>query len=489
MHRLRTRKKTKGATDDDIPPVPILSSKTFFSKSKATPPPKEPEIDLDSVLPSSDDFRTSLLMPNLANRFSILKMQEAAAAAAAAGTPSQYDALNLEIGVGISDPDYNPKRFIGLGDIAETDSITGSMTSRFTSVSEDAGRDSEDGTVMNRPRGGEGNVLFGGRQKVYRVPASSALRGGTTSMEDLRGGGGSLGARAVYDHDLPDTRSKHNRDSEHDSEGNGDQTEFNKNRFTTSSTNSTPASMTRSSTAATSINSQTGHSGTQASNSTPQSPTISSKPRRPLYEQALDQQLQDQQTTALSRLERLASLRKLGAASPPPGSESPVSGSASVLVSPVSPSTKQTMPWSSKRASPHSPLSPSAEDYQERTSTTTEEPVKPSGIEKFDFGLGSGSLSPISPPLSSKSNEFPTRGPFSPGALTGDILRFRSPPATVARSEPSDRRVPMVSSRVKRKYPKSWAWTTVVLLSCPVPIAVTGHVTTAAVLLKKSSRG
>ncbi|TGZ82255.1 hypothetical protein EX30DRAFT_220264 [Ascodesmis nigricans] len=316
MHRLKTRKKGKAPVEEEVPVVPSLP---FLSKKKQqAPAPEKPQVDIDAALPSTDDFRTSLLMPNLAQRFSILKMEQAAAAAA----------LEAEKKANEKKGDQNemlyqyPSQQFGssLADIAETASINGSIA---CTVRSDDGRPSEDGSVMNRPRGGEGNILFGGRQKVYRVP-NKGLRG-TSSMDDLQPEGSMRGGRTFYEDDLPESITRPKAvDDEHLSLSSArntgsheaEQTEYNKNRFTSSSTNSMPnTNTTRFSTAATSISSQHGH--TAAPTSVPQSPTAS-KPRRPLYEQALDQQLQEQKMTAMGRLERLASMRRAGATSPTP---------------------------------------------------------------------------------------------------------------------------------------------------------------------------
>jgi len=445
MHRLRTKKKTKGADDEDIPPVPALS-KGFFGRSKPVPQ-EPPQVELEFALPPTDDFRTSLLMPNLANRFSILKQEQAAAAAAAAAAAKDGSFVagpDIDGHVLCGPDGFSSSRFMGLGDIAETSSISGSVASahdRLTSNSEERRISEEDSTsVMNRSRPqGEGNVLFGGRQKVYKI-APKALRGGTSSMEDLRMG------RSVSRDDLPgyhfSRRHTAEKDGEEDGDNKGDDLpEHDKNRYTSSSTNSTPTTMTRTSTAATSINSQPGHSAPVPSTvSLPQSPTVApAKTRRPLYEQALDQQLQDQQSSAMGRLERLASLRRIGSVSPT-RSDSPVLGcrgspQLAFHTSPTtSPTSRPAMPWSTnKKAMPPPPAVEAESPPLDAT-----KPPRPAGFDKFDFGIDLQRVP--SPPDTLKTTGFPTQGPFSPGMLNRDRYERRSPERERVTSPVLDRR-------------------------------------------------
>jgi hypothetical protein len=359
---------------------PTSNALPFLKKSSKSDPVEEvTKLDLGNALPPSDDFRTSLLMPNLASRFSILKQEQMAATGGSAPAGTQRPRSSGH------DYEFVPTRFAGLGDIAETNSISGSVLSASNSRNSDSDdrRPSEDGSIMGRGRGGEGNVLFGGRQKVYKVAASKYTRGG--SMEDLHSGS-SLGSRAFSPYDLPDSHHSSTRKSRDEDGEDKSDTEYNKNRYTTSSTNSTPTTMTRTSTAATSINSQPGHSNLIAppvsSPSLPHSPPLGGKTRRPLYEQALDQQLQDQQYNAMSRLETLASLKRVGSLSPP-RSSSPVTGL--YHVSPTSPTSKQGIPWASKRASPKTPILPTTEEDRAREDVEIHSP--PATFDSFDFGL------------------------------------------------------------------------------------------------------
>jgi hypothetical protein len=174
MNRFRTKKKTKegvdaavgASTDSDQTPGAIKHSMTFRRGKKSQEPEPKPEIDLATALPSSDDFRTSLLMSGLSARFSMLREQ---------------DDPNSKIGKASDDSVLFPKRQSrlndfgfaahGLSDIAEVSSINGSIRppfafSRTDSYHEGSDTDSITGSIMSRAKPGEGNNLFGGRQKI-----------------------------------------------------------------------------------------------------------------------------------------------------------------------------------------------------------------------------------------------------------------------------------------------------------------------------------
>ncbi|PWW73619.1 hypothetical protein C7212DRAFT_353814 [Tuber magnatum] len=473
MHRLRTFRKAK-EEDESIPPVPTPSSshKGFKWGKNSSPPPKQPELDLQHVLPPTDDFRTSLLMPNLAQRFSILQMEQAAAAAAAAaaagGKVSGESFVVSGVVEGKDGFAYAPPVFTPLGDIAETSSIIGStigataQQNRLTTKSEESSNSEQDGSIMNRSRGGEGNVLFGGRQKIYRVPTGVYRVG---SSEDLPGRSASpMGGRVVYDHDVTDLAfsklRKGSQEQEASIDGSGD---YNRNRYTSSSTNSTPTTTTRSSTAATSLASNTNSVSIPTSASTSSLPNLgsgpmaSSKPRRPLYEQALDQQLQDHQNSAVGRLERLASIRKLGTTSPPmtnyAGGNNFQSGQLHTSsTSPTSIHNKNQ--WPRKR--PDSPLSPPEEVVHEEEERTEEfgvrkqDPVVLSrNLGTFNFGLEPVSRTPVSPPVSASVLEFPTQRPFRPGNQPGEQTRRESPEKAVS-PPPEEERISLGGQRGRR---------------------------------------
>ena len=325
--------------DAEAPPMPTFASKTFKRKKQAAPEPPKPELDLATALPSSDDFRTSLLMPNLSARFSMLREQ---------------DDPTSKLGKANDDSVLFPKRASrldlfnrqGLSDIAEVDSIRGSLrppiaTSRTDSYGS-GGYDTDEGSVMSRARPGEGNTMFGGRQKIYKIPvgASGSVKNfGVTENGELPSGG-NMGGKALYESDIATSAFQRlreqerqeretqgsdspNHSREQDRSGSPPPAKYNRNRETTSSTNSGP-SQPRTSTAATSVASQRSayeaingsahHPSTQPSSAGTDRP--SQKPKR-LYGQGLDQHMHEQQFSALNRLESLQRQRTVGAGPTP----------------------------------------------------------------------------------------------------------------------------------------------------------------------------
>ncbi|KAK4619980.1 hypothetical protein CLAFUW4_11676 [Fulvia fulva] len=352
------------------PASPTLNKKSSSSrwkKSKKPQPEAKPQLDLSAALPSTDDFRTSLLMPSLSTRFSMLREQ---------------DDPNSLIGKASDDSVLQPRRksrmmndfgfaSTALGDIAEVSSIQGSVRPPFTRssrensyVSDDGGYGSEaDATqsVMSRSRPGEGNVLFGGRQKVYKIPNSGATSTrslGKLVYEDDVG----MSAFQKYRHrerefdesQLPrpsdesqgfnfGLEGSHDgldtlpNDSAKDLSHSPSLSSYEKKRSTTSSMARSDA---RSSTAATSIASQQavsaqpspGHApagaATAATSSTAANvaPITMSAPllerpnpkARRLYDQGLDQHMHEQQSSAITRLNSIQKQRTIGGMKSPP---------------------------------------------------------------------------------------------------------------------------------------------------------------------------
>ncbi|KIW81242.1 hypothetical protein Z517_04267 [Fonsecaea pedrosoi CBS 271.37] len=278
-------KKKPKAKDDTyiIPPaassdpaLPTKLSRSLKRKPKNVVEPK-PEIDLTTVLPDKNDFRTSLLMPGLSARFSMLREQ---------------DDPNTKVGKASDDSVLFPKRASRLNlfshnpltDIAETESIQTAFRAPFAdeersySPSEGAGYASDDaGSVLARSRPVDGNNLFGGRQKMYRIPTAN----GSGSSKDLTEAHLPLTAgRHVYQNDVIlspyqqmrlKAREEQEREesrersasagaeeSDRTSVINTPSTGFSKSRGTTSSTASGPSNR-RTSTAATSVVSDTPH--------------------------------------------------------------------------------------------------------------------------------------------------------------------------------------------------------------------------------------
>lgn len=309
MNRMFTRKKAKAA--------------------KAEP---KPELDLSIALPASENFRTSLLMPNLSARFSMLR---------------ELDDPTTKIGKAADDSVLTPNRQsrlydfqtpYGLDDIAEVASIRSSIRPPFAqqngraiSYSSDGGYNTDDdsshnGSVMSRARPGEGNVLFGGRQKIYKI-AGDGLKGrtlyeddvGVTSFQKYRQGEREREREeAERLQELKDIRNGSKGEPyaspvKGPSSMNGSLT-----RHTSSSTTAS-AMDSRASTAATSINSQGTSSIPSAATSTMSTfnfsqPTVAaaapalerSATKRRLYEQGLDRDIQDQQSQQITRLNSIA---------------------------------------------------------------------------------------------------------------------------------------------------------------------------------------
>lgn len=328
MNRFLTRKKDR-AVDDN--------GKKTKKWKKGQPEPKV-ELNLAAALPSTDDFRTSLIMPSLSTRFSMLREQD---------DPSS------KLGKASDDSVLHPKRqsrlhefgFVkgGLADIAEVSSIHSAPRKPFANERQNSfdSHTTEDGSgsVMQRSRPGEGNVLFGGRQKVYKIPNSASSRSLGRALYDDDVSMSTFQkfrlqekeARAMEIQDLENSQTSDQglqseppspRDLAHSPSLSG----YNQRRETSSSTHSGTAN-TRSSTAATSIASQgTGSipasSPAVANSASATSPTTelnrtTTKARR-LYDQGLDQHINDQQSSTMNRLNSIQrNIGPTGRSTPP----------------------------------------------------------------------------------------------------------------------------------------------------------------------------
>lgn len=279
-------------------------------------------------------------MPNLSARFSMLREQ---------------DDPTSKIGKANDDSVLFPKRASrldlfnrkGLSDIAEVDSARGSIRPPFAQTRTESygsgGYDTDEGGVMSRSRPGEGNTMFGGRQKIYKIPLGGS---GSVKNFNAEGGdlptGGNMGGKALYEEDTAPSAFQKLREQErqqerqerertgqdhlrspHDQDRSGSPplAKYNLNRETSSSTNSGP-SQPRTSTAATSVASQrsafetiNGASSTQPSSAGSDRP--GPKGRR-MYGQGLDQHMHEQQSSALQRLASLQTQRSTAAGSGTP---------------------------------------------------------------------------------------------------------------------------------------------------------------------------
>ncbi|KAK7959908.1 uncharacterized protein PG986_004762 [Apiospora aurea] len=337
MNRFRTKKKAKEEAAAPRPSQESESSGFRFRKGKKPQEEPKPEIDISSALPSSDDFRTSLLMTGLSARFSMLREQ---------------DDPSTKIGKALDDSVLFPKRqsrmqdfgpagalsaLGGLTDIAEVESIRAPFARNDPYASDN---DSTHGSIMTRAKPTEGNNLFGGRQKVYKIAA----------------GGGGMNGRVLYDDDVAlsafqkwkrDEQKRKSLEGATDDGEEGSQrpsmeepyprsespfsTSYNRKRETNSTQSSIP-SMARNSTAATSITSQQptpsvkdwqgGSTAPTSASSTPVLERSFTRGRR-LYETGLNHELQEQQASALSRIDTLNRQRNLGSRTPDLAQASP----------------------------------------------------------------------------------------------------------------------------------------------------------------------
>lgn len=178
MNRFRKRREAREAlegfprpsNESDTPSITPVK-KTFRRGKKTAETEPKAEIDLSSALPSSDEFRTSLLMSGLSARFSMLREQDDPKSKKGKASddsvlyPKRQSRMN----------DFGRSGY-GLSNIAEVSSLH-SLTRQPTMTESDNvrcndknGRSAQDQNlprgVMNRSRPGEGNILFGGRQKI-----------------------------------------------------------------------------------------------------------------------------------------------------------------------------------------------------------------------------------------------------------------------------------------------------------------------------------
>ena len=381
MNRFRTKKRGK----EEPAPRPSQDSESsapfrpFRKGKKHQEAEKVVELDLSQALPSNDDFRTSLLMSGLSARFSMLREQ---------------DDPNTKIGKASDDSVLYPKRqsrldyaaLRELGDIAEVESIKATAPFAQTDSYHSDDAESMGGSIMSRAKPTEGNNLFGGRQKIYKIPV------GTSSAKGSAG----MGGRALYEDDVAMSAFQKWRQAEKERTSSDEEEEetreeareearaeaanrlsgnqdtdssrvespflsaWNRKRETSSTTSSVP-SLARNSTAATSVTSS--HPAASVRDSQPNSTVINNTTipaersvtrTRRLYETGLNKDLQEQQSSALSRFETLSRQRALGTRTPDlaQGSNSPTvaafkdrfSGDRKVLAKASAPNLRSISP-------------------------------------------------------------------------------------------------------------------------------------------------
>ncbi|KAJ5368520.1 uncharacterized protein N7496_008280 [Penicillium cataractarum] len=344
MHRFRKNKKVK-ETLDELENGPSTSTSPFSLKPSKKKDAAEAQfqLDLSGALPSSDDFRTSLLMPKLSARFSMLREQDdpdtmiGKASDDSVLFPKRASRLNLF--------GHNPSMLTDIDEVSSNDgsrpSIALGRADSYASGME-AGYGTDDdrlqsGSIMSRARRAEGNNLFGGRQKVYRIPVRSPSGTEPSSTEPTRGMG-----KFVYEHDLNMSAFQKMRHKEKEEQRLAEEaaqaeaaqeaamqesedatSTFSTKRTTYSSTASGPTTNARTSTAATSIDESLPSVSQTSTASAPapecpvdaRPPSAMSTPRngsvrsRRLYGQGLTQTAQNQQSSTLSRLESLSRQR------------------------------------------------------------------------------------------------------------------------------------------------------------------------------------
>ncbi|KAF1987164.1 hypothetical protein K402DRAFT_52400 [Aulographum hederae CBS 113979] len=326
----------------------------FLTRKKARKPEPEPKVELDlaAALPSSDNFRTSLLMPNLSARFSMLREQ---------------DDPNSKLGKASDDSVLQPRRQSrlydfgftggnGLADIAEVSSVKSSIRRPFANERQDSvgsmegyGTDDESVSMMSRARPGEGNVLFGGRQKIYKIPIGAS--GSTKSFGAGSSRGGMVG-RPVYEDDVSMSEFQRMRQEEQKRERERERLALEQNALSESppkssayspslsgwssrrrgTASSTTSNAPRSSTAtvATSVASRERDASSipvppapGIASSTPTPPLPSGLERsntrtKRLYDQGLDRDLHDQQSSAMTRLNSIKQRGTNGGSVTPP---------------------------------------------------------------------------------------------------------------------------------------------------------------------------
>ncbi|RDA83041.1 hypothetical protein CP532_1457 [Ophiocordyceps camponoti-leonardi (nom. inval.)] len=392
MNRLRGKKKNK---DEAFPPRPSMDPESsgpfrMFAKKKSQEEeePKK-EVDLTAALPPSDDFRTSLLMTGLSARFSMLREQ---------------DDPHSKLGKASDDSVLFPKRHSRLGDyglaaalpdITEIESIKARPFARVDSYVSSDDAASTNGSIMNRGKPSDGNNLFGGRQKIYKIPVGSTAKGG------------GMGGRALYDDDVAQSafqrwrqaeRERHSFERDRKDEPADADLDYSRRRETSSTTSSAAA---RNSTAATSVASSQPASVKDWSANQPSTTLERSVTRtRRLYEQCLSQDLHEQQSSALSRMDTLSRARQLGSRTPEPA---PLVPSPTGIAFGERPQERR--PIVSKASAPN------LRSFSPPTASSTYMMSPPESISKFsnkstDPKPSYGGNPPLSPPIS-EAEDYP----------------------------------------------------------------------------------
>lgn len=196
MHRFFSKKKTDDCQGSSsiLPrnhdrPRTVHSQSSKSSLSKSVKPLKQASRELpstssvDHALPSTDDFRTSLLMPDLSARFTFLRHVDSSNSTSARlyteDSSHDFSAIHLSRHQPANGPHtHSPD----------------SASSAFHTPEPTHDTELYPGSIMSRGRTHNTNALFGARQKVYKIPI------GSQASEALVVGRAMPG-RAIYEDD------------------------------------------------------------------------------------------------------------------------------------------------------------------------------------------------------------------------------------------------------------------------------------------------
>lgn len=473
MNRFRTKKKAgKDAPAHHGPSDPAPLPSLPFIKGKKKPAETKPQVDLSAALPSSDDFRTSLLMPKMSARFSMLR--------------DQYDP-NSKIGKANDDSVITPQRqsrlnLFGhsnnnqLSDIAEVSSVAGSARPSLAddrpSFASGEGPPVDDESVMNRSRPLEGNNLFGGRQKVYKIPVGGHKAEDDHTTNDDEAGApdngtaeaAAMGGKVVYENDVIMSAYQKRKQKEREEQERREAEEatlhlpaegsaFSENKGSTDpidpaqdtnqqpSASSTPADPQMTPASRQEQPNSDQHPAKQRPAATPESERNPSKPRR-LYGQGLELRRQ-QSSAAMNRIEKVN--RQRAATNDAVQIERSLSRSAVNLTEKFQQKTSPL--YASSNFRPTSPPPSATSSISGHTDASAKNTNSGSGPGSSN--VGHSYLTPVSPPVSEAGEISPFAADLRPedrGKATATGL-FNKPASKYDEAQFSQRQLMMYEGR------------------------------------------
>lgn len=294
--------------------------------------PKISDFDLANALPSPDDFRTSLLMPKLSARFSMLKEQDNPQSMM--GKASDDSVLFPKRASRLNIFGHPPSLLADIEEMSIHSGHQGRVDSYASGDTTDDDRSQAgSSSIMSRARRAEGNNLFGGRQKVYKIPTKASSPGGVSPNPSESSGRSRMG-RPVYEHDVipssfATTRLGPNRDDHTGEEASLDNSPVSPMEDVFSSMGGSNR------TTATTVDEQMAPSSATSDKNLSVKPLFPERGAGPnrsrrLYGQGLAQSVQNQQHSTLNRLENL-SRRPATPEHPPPSMNRGYSRSATSL--------------------------------------------------------------------------------------------------------------------------------------------------------------